>query len=132
MRSLIWRMRSPLSSKDSISAQLQQLDRRISGLKSTINDIREEQEALREDVEALKEFETRASDRFEDMDEKFEEYGDRLRDIAVNKGGIADLDLRLQGKVGNSDFESLEERVKQLQARMEFVSAAIDKEQQEY
>lgn len=118
-------------SSGNAEARIQRLERRINGLKQSISELREENEELREEITALQEFEDRAGDQLIDMHERLDDHRDQFRQVKVNEGQIKDMKLDLQGKVGVSAFESLEERFKQLRSQINFLADAVDVDQSE-
>lgn len=106
--------------------RIQRLERRLSGLNRSFNQLREENRELREEIATLKEFENRAGDQLIDLHERLEDHRDRFRQIKVNEHRINDIYLRLQGKVGISAFEILEERIKQVRTQIDFLGDAVE------
>jgi len=109
-----------------MSDEQKRLERRVSGVKQSVNEIRREQDALREDIAELQETVVMMEDQLHRIEDQLNSYSEQFRQIQVNKEAIGELDAALQGKVGNSAFEQLEERVSQARARLDFLSAALD------
>lgn len=105
---------------------MRQLARRISGLQSSLSDVKAQNRALQDRVEALEEFQEYARDRFDDIDEALNDIQEGMQEIQVNKERMQDLNLRLNGKVGNSDFNALEEKVKQVRRQIEYLLDDIE------
>lgn len=106
--------------------RIERLERRINGLKHALNELRQENEELRQEVAALQEFESRAGNQLIDLHERLEDHRDQFRQVRVNENNIEDLSLRVESKVGNSAFETMEERFKQLRRRLDYLSDAVD------
>lgn len=111
-----------MSSADNVK----RLERRINALKNAINDLRSEQEELREDIEDLQAFRDRVQDQFEDVHDTLDGHGERLREVRVHRDRLDEHDARLGSKVGQTRAEAIEEQIRQLRTRLDFLADAVD------
>lgn len=109
--------------------RIERLERRLNGLKRNMTEIREENQELRKQLSMMHAYNAYMEDRLDDLNDKLEDYRENFQQIRVNESRLDDVDLRMRGKVGTADFSILNERVRQLRARIDFLTDYLDVEQ---
>jgi prefoldin subunit 5 len=115
----------------STEKRIRRLERRMNGLKQSLSELREENEELRQELAVIHAYHSYMGSRLEDIDQQLDDRRETLRQVHVNEDTLEDLDLRLQGKVGVSAFEVMEERVKQFRSQLNFLADYVDVERWE-
>lgn len=119
-----------MSRSNRSTTQEQRAHRRVRGLNRSFSDLREEHKTLQEEVDALREENRAIRTQLKKVQRLLEDHMDQNRAIRVHENRLDDLELRLHGKVGRSTFEMVEETLKQLRARIEFLADYLDAEAQ--